>query len=128
MTLRSGSGTLALVATVRGLQQEVAPWYRGIAKLVVSAGRKAELLEFLRWDAHGARASEPDTLRVDVWESTDEPDVVYLYEAYVDPAAFEKHTANEPFKRFVDHIVRNVIEPPTFVVLSSQSLVSNADA
>ena len=101
--------------------------YGGIAKLVARPGRRTELLEFLSWDAHVARTSEPGTLRFDVWESRDEPDVVYLYEAYVDRAAFDRHKANEPFKQFVGHIVPNVIEPPTFVVPFSQGFASNAD-
>ena len=90
--------------------------YGGMIKLVAGEGRKTELLEFLRWDAGVARADEPGTLRFDVWEIADEPDVVYLYEAYVDEAAFQAHQANEPFKRFVEEIVPNVIEPLTFVV------------
>ena len=52
----------------------------------------------------------------------DEPDVVYLYEAYVDHAAFEAHKANEPFKRFIDEIVPHVIEPPTFILPFSEAL------
>ena len=53
--------------------------YGGIVKLVARAGRKSELLDFLRWDAEVAKAQEPGTLRFDVWESANEPDVVYLY-------------------------------------------------
>jgi quinol monooxygenase YgiN len=71
---------------------------------------------------------EPGTLRFDVWEPADEPDVVYLYEAYVDQTAFDAHKANEPFKRFIDEIVPSIIEPPTFVVPFTQSFVSNADS
>jgi (4S)-4-hydroxy-5-phosphonooxypentane-2,3-dione isomerase len=101
--------------------------YGGMVKLVARAGRKQELLDFLRWDAEVATAQEPGTLRFDVWERDDEPDAVYLYEAYVDQAAFEAHKANAPFQRFVDEIVPNVVEPPTFVIPVTQSFVSNAD-
>ena len=101
--------------------------YGGIVKLVARAGRKSELLDFLRWDAEVAKAQEPGTLRFDVWESANEPDVVYLYEAYVDGVAFEAHKANEPFKRFIEEIVPNLAEPPTFVVPFTQSVVTNAD-
>jgi len=96
-------------------------------KLTAHPGRKAELLDFLRWDADVARAEEPGTLRFDVWEIVDEPDVVYLYEAYVDQAAFEAHKANAPFKRFVEEIIPNVIEPPTFVVPFTETAASNSD-
>ena len=53
--------------------------------------------------------------------------MVYLYKAYVDQDAFEAHTANVPFKRFIEEIVPNLAEPPTFVVPFTQSVVSNAD-
>ena len=102
--------------------------YGGIIKLVPRAGGKSQLLDFLRWDAEVTKAEEPGTLRFDVWESANEPDVVYLYEAYVDELAFETHTAGAPFKRFVEEIVPDLAEPPTFVVPFTQSVVSNADA
>ena len=100
--------------------------YGGIVKLVARAEGKSELLDFLRWDAEVAK-EERGTLRFDVWESADEPDVVYLYEAYVDQDAFEAHTANAPFKQFIKEIVPNLAEPPTFVVPFTQSVVSIAD-
>jgi (4S)-4-hydroxy-5-phosphonooxypentane-2,3-dione isomerase len=101
--------------------------YGGIIKLVARAGGKSELVDFLRWDAELAKAQEPRTLRFDVWESASEPDVVYLYEAYVDRLAFEAHAASAPFKQFVEEIVPTLAEPPTFVVPFTQSVVSNAD-
>jgi quinol monooxygenase YgiN len=101
--------------------------YGGIVKLVARAGGKAALLDFLRWDAEVAKAQEPGTLRFDVWESPDEPEVVYLYEAYVDERAFKAHTGNAPFIRFIDEIVPNLAEQPTFVVPFTHSVVSNAD-
>src|SRR5262245_47498341 len=73
--------------------------YGGMIKVVALPGRRAELLEFLRWDAEVARAQEPGTLRFDVWEVPDEPDAFYLYEGCADDAAFEAHTAGEPFKK-----------------------------
>jgi autoinducer 2-degrading protein len=101
--------------------------YGGMVKLVARAGGKSELLRFLRWDAEVAKAQEPGTLRFDIWESANEPEVVYLYEAYVDPAAFDVHKANAPFKQFIEEIVPNLAEPPTFVVPFTQSVGSNAD-
>ena len=56
------------------------------------------MLDFLRWDAEVAKAGEPGTLRFDVWEFADEPDAVYLYEAYVDQAALDAHREGEPVK------------------------------
>lgn len=43
---------------------------------------RSDFLEFLRWDAKVAKDTEPGTLRFDVWETSLEPDVVYVYEAY----------------------------------------------
>jgi (4S)-4-hydroxy-5-phosphonooxypentane-2,3-dione isomerase len=97
--------------------------YGGMIKLVAHAGRKTELLEFLRWDAEVARAQEPGTLRFDVWQVPDEPDAVYLYEV-LDQAAFEAHQKSEPFKKFVAEIVPNVIEPVIFVLPFAESTVS----
>jgi quinol monooxygenase YgiN len=101
--------------------------YGGIVKLVARPDSKSALLDFLRWDAEIAKAEEPGTLRFDVWESTKEPDTVYLYEAYVDETAFAAHTANAPFKRFIDEIVPGVAEPPTFVVPFTPSTASNTN-
>ena len=70
------------------------------------------------------RTVEPGTVRFDVWESPDEPNVVFLYEAYTDRDAFEAHKANEPFKRFVDEIVPSLLEPPSFVLTFTNSYTS----
>ena len=101
--------------------------YGGIVKLVTQAGRTSEVLDFLRWDAEVAKTQEPGTLRFNVWQRTDDANVVYLYEAYVDQDAFEAHKANDPFKRFIEEIGPGLAEPPTFVVPFTQSFVSNAD-
>ncbi len=102
--------------------------YGAMARLVARDGHKSDLLDFLRWDAEVCRRVEPGTLRFDVWESPDEPNVVLLYEAYTDRDAFEVHTANEPFKRFVDEIIPSLLEPPSFVLTFTNSSTSNADA
>jgi quinol monooxygenase YgiN len=116
---------------VHGERLPPAAWgcavYGGIIKLVALAGRKSELLDFLSWDAEVARTEEPGTLRFDIWEVADEPDVVYLYEAYVDEQAFRTHQESEPFKRFIEHIVPNVIEAPIFVVPFTNATASIAD-
>jgi quinol monooxygenase YgiN len=98
-----------------------------MTKLIAQPGRKAELMEFLRWDAEATRSEEPGTLRFDVWEAPDEPNAVYLYEAFADQAAFEAHEASASFKKFVDDIIPNVIEPVTFVLPFSDCLVSIAE-
>jgi quinol monooxygenase YgiN len=92
-------------------------------------GRKAELIEFLRWDAEVAQGEEPGTLRFDVWEVPDEPDAVYVYEGYVDQAAFDAHLAGEPFKKFVENVSDDLLidEPAIFVLPWAETTVSIAD-
>ena len=58
--------------------------YGMLTRIVVKPGKRSELLEYLRWDAGVARASEPGTWRFDVWETEREPGALYLYEAYKD--------------------------------------------
>lgn len=71
-------------------------------KAHVRPGKKAELIEFLKWDGQVARDEEPGTLRFDVYEDDQDENVVYIYEAYVDEAAFEVHKANPPFQKFAN--------------------------
>jgi len=101
--------------------------YGILTKLVAKPGMMSELLEFLEWDAEVARIGEPGTLRFDVWDVPDQPDAVYLYEAYSDREAFARHQAGEPYKRFV-----NVIEPELLAekhdfFSAAHSIVTNAD-
>jgi quinol monooxygenase YgiN len=100
--------------------------YGGLARFVVKSGKRDEFLELLRWDAQVARDHEPGTLRLDVWEVEGEPDVVYVYEVYKDPGAFEAHTQNEPVKRFSE-IMNTLIEGWAMVIPFRESVTSNAD-
>jgi quinol monooxygenase YgiN len=101
--------------------------YGGLIKLVVPPERRAELLEFLRWDADVARTQEPGTLRFDVWEAPDEPNALFLYEAYVDRAAFDAHKEGEPYQRFMAEVVPQMLEEVSALLPFTDSLVSNAD-
>jgi len=103
--------------------------YGHMFKLVAKPGRKVDLIEFLRWDAEVARTDEPGTLRFDVWDVPGEADAVYVYEGYVDEAAFEAHLAAEPFKKFVDSVSDDLLieEPPIFVFRFTESKLSIAD-
>ena len=69
-------------------------------KVNVKPGKKEKLLDLLKWEAQVARDDEPATLRFDYFEIPEDDSVVYLYEAYVDVAGFEKHEQGEPFKAF----------------------------
>lgn len=100
--------------------------YGGLVRFVVKPGKRDELLELLRWDTQVAKDREPGTLRLDVWEADEEPGVVYVYEVYTDPAAFEVHTQNDPVKKFAE-IMNSLIEGWTMVIPFGESLTSNAD-
>lgn len=101
--------------------------YGGMARFVVKPGKRDEFLELLRWDARVAKDREPGTLRLDVWEVDDEPDIVYVYEVYKDPGAFEEHTLNEPVQKF-NEIMDSVVEGWTMVIPFGESVTSNQDA
>jgi autoinducer 2-degrading protein len=102
--------------------------YGMLVRIVVKPGKRSELLDFLRWDAQVAKASETGTWRFDVWEVEveGEPDVIYLYEAYKDPAAFECHKKHDPYKKWkemVDKTMEQVIE----IIPFTESVATNVD-
>jgi (4S)-4-hydroxy-5-phosphonooxypentane-2,3-dione isomerase len=100
--------------------------YGMLTRIVVKPGKRSELLEYLRWDAEVARATEPGTWRFDVWETEREPDVVYLYEAYKDRAAFEDHAQHDPYKEWGE-IADKTMAQVTDVIPLAESLASNVD-
>lgn len=79
-------------------------------KVNVRPGKKDELIEFLKWDGTVARNEEPGTLRFDVFQDPDNENVLFLYEAYSDDAAFEAHKANPPFQKFANGLRDDCIE------------------
>ena len=101
--------------------------YGTLVKIVAKPGVREQLLEFLRWDAAVARDEEPGTTRFDVWNVPDQPDAVYLYEAYADREAFARHQANEPYKRFVRVIVPELIDDIHELFGFTDGLISNSD-
>lgn len=86
-----------------------------LIELTAQSDRFDELLAFLRWDAEVA-ATEPGTLRFDVYEIPDRPGCVYVYEAYADDAAFDAHRAGEPFRAWVDHVEREVVASKRYLL------------
>jgi (4S)-4-hydroxy-5-phosphonooxypentane-2,3-dione isomerase len=100
--------------------------YGMLTRIVVKPGKRSELLEYLRWDVEVAKAREPGTWRFDVWETEQEPGVVYLYEAYKDRAAFEDHANHDPYKKWSE-IADKTMEQVTDVIPLTESLASNVD-
>lgn len=99
--------------------------YGMLTRIVVKPGKRAELLEYLRWDAEVAKASEPGTWRFGIWEIEREPGVVYLYEAYQDRAAFDKHANHDPYRKWND-MAEETMDQVTDVIPLTESLASNA--
>jgi (4S)-4-hydroxy-5-phosphonooxypentane-2,3-dione isomerase len=100
--------------------------YGALMKIVAKPGMRSELLDYLRWKVEVASDGEPGTLRLDVWEVEQEPDVVYLYEAYRDMKAFEAHQNNEPYKKWGE-VERRTMERVTDIVPYGYSTASNVD-
>ena len=69
---------------------------------------------------HGRAAvpTEPGTLRFDVIVDQDDPNRIFLYEAYSDPDAFNVHLAGESHQQFVrtlskhDWLTMSLAGPP----------------
>jgi len=62
------------------------------APLPVKPERVDDFIEAVRLDALGSVRNEPGCLRFDVYQNLDRPSELYLYEVYVNQAAFEYHT------------------------------------
>jgi quinol monooxygenase YgiN len=97
-----------------------------LTRIVVKPGKRSELLDYLRWDARVAKASEPGTWRFDVWETEREPGVVYVYEAYQDRAAFEDHARHEPYQKW-NEVAAQAMEQVTDVIPLTESVASHMD-
>jgi autoinducer 2-degrading protein len=100
--------------------------YGALMRIVAKAGMRPELLDYLRWKTEVARDHEPGTLRMDVWEVDQEPDVVYLYEAYRDRQAFEEHAKSEPYKKWGE-VERRAMAQVTEIIPYRDSTASNVD-
>ena len=65
----------------------------------VEPAHRQELLEALLAHGRDCTPHEPGTLRFDVLEDDADPNRLYLYEAYVDQAAFQTHAAGASHQR-----------------------------
>jgi (4S)-4-hydroxy-5-phosphonooxypentane-2,3-dione isomerase len=62
-----------------------------IAPIQIKEGYKEEFIEAMLGDARGSVNDEPGCLRFDVIQDAGDPNRIWLYEVYVDEAAFEAH-------------------------------------
>ena len=61
------------------------------APLPIKPERVDDFIESLKGDAIGSTREEPGCLRFDVYQNVDNPAELYLYEVYVNQAAFDYH-------------------------------------
>ncbi len=69
-----------------------------IAKLTANDGQRDDLVAALQPMLRHVEENEPDTVRYILMEDTSDENVVWLYEEYVDQAAFEAHGRSDTMK------------------------------
>jgi autoinducer 2-degrading protein len=60
--------------------------------LPIKPDKVGDFIAAVRLDGLGSTHEEPGCLRFDVYQNINKPDELYLYEVYVNKAAFEYHT------------------------------------
>ena len=75
-----------------------------VAPIQIKEGHKAEFIEAMLGDARGSVNDEPGCLRFDVIQDGAEPNRIWLYEVYVDAAAFQAHTQTPHFLKWRDTV------------------------
>jgi quinol monooxygenase YgiN len=93
---------------------------------VAKPGKKQDFLDFLKWDADVANDLEPATISFDVFEDPENPDAVYVYEAYLSEDAFAEHRKNEPFQRFRNEVRPEWLTELKMIMPFANSVVSKA--
>ena len=73
-----------------------------IAPLQIKEGNKEKFLEALLPNAQAAANTEPGCLRFDVIQDAGDPNRVWVYEIYVDEAAFQAHTSSEHYLKAIE--------------------------
>ena len=63
-----------------------------VAPIQIKAEHKEAFIEAMLGDAKGSVNNEPGCLRFDVIQEGADPNRIWLYEVYVDEAAFQAHT------------------------------------
>ncbi|MDE0186435.1 MAG: putative quinol monooxygenase [Candidatus Poribacteria bacterium] len=76
-----------------------------IAPIQIKDGHRDAFIEAMLDDAKGSMKNEPGCLRFDVIQDSGDPNRIWLYEVYVDEAAFEAHRQAPHFIKW-----RNTVE------------------
>ena len=83
-----------------------------IAPIKIKEGYKEQFVEAMLDDAKGSMKNEPGCLRFDVIQDGDDPNQIWLYEVYVDEAAFQAHMKTPHFIKWRDSVKDWTGEPP----------------
>ena len=75
-----------------------------IASMKIKEGHKVAFVEALLEDAQASVKNEPGCHRFDVIQDVGDPNLVWLYEAYTDEAAFQAHMQTPHLKKLLDTI------------------------
>ena len=75
-----------------------------IAPIKIKEGFKEQFVEAMLDDAKGSVKNEPGCLRFDVIQDGDDPNLIWLYEVYVDEAAFQAHMETPHFIKWRDTV------------------------
>jgi autoinducer 2-degrading protein len=75
-----------------------------IVPIQIKDGHKQDFIEAMLDDAKGSLNNEPGCLRFDVVQDAGDPNRIWLYEVYVDEAAFQAHTQAPHFIKWRDTV------------------------
>lgn len=75
-----------------------------IVPIQIKAGFKEQFVEAMLDDAKGSVNDEPGCLRFDVIQDASDPNRIWLYEVYVDEAAFQAHLQAPHFIKWRDTV------------------------
>ena len=78
-----------------------------IAPIQVKEGSKEQVLEALVPNARAAATTEPGCLRFDVIQDAGDPNLLWVYEIYVDEDAFNYHIQTDHYKKAIEVIGPN---------------------
>ena len=81
-----------------------------LLRVEVEPKKRQDFINFIKVDASVAELREPGTVRFDLYQDPSNKNVFFLYEAYVDRAAFEKHKQHEPYKLWESWIEKDVLK------------------
>ncbi|MGH2604204.1 MAG: putative quinol monooxygenase [Dehalococcoidia bacterium] len=81
-----------------------------IAKYYVKPGNTAEVEAALQRMAPLVQAHEPGCHRYEVSRSTEQPDMLMLYEHYADEAALQAHRETPHFKEIIEGTIAPLLD------------------